>query len=517
MTQFHSREHNANGTWAGAKGVRYSLVCSSISRHTPVACLSACLPACLGMSFAFSLKASTRRKPILSASGSSSSSAASALLGGPLLGDDEEDVRIEAVKSIGAGGVIEVTDGERALAAAKKLVIPLIVPPDDVINNEQRNQDVALADTTMVPVGEGNKHDVGSAAPSKRPNRLLLAKVDPTMDDAKRFKSDVMKSAEDISTHSDAYRAVPVEEFGAALLRGMGWRDEAEAGEKGQSSFFDAPIVPREKGLGLGAKPRPQSIDQGPAKKLTNPRHYAAAKAAASSSKQLQQASEWQQKAEQKVKEQVLRVGDHVWLRLPSLAGRRGRIVEVADAPFVQVCLDGADAEQVRVRREEVVMLSSEELTAASSSHASVTSSEVALKTEPVGDYSIKVKIEDEDEGDLGWFYAGIRVRITTKKLDSSECAAYLQKGSVLSVGSDGRASIRLDSGHVLQGVSCRRAETLLPQTGAPCLIVSGPFRGTRGSLLLRDKQRGLLDLQPAGGAAAIRGLTLDAVAALQG
>ena len=451
------------------------------------------------MSFAFSLKASTKRKSILSASGSSSS-AASALLGGCDDGEEEEG-RAEAVKAISSGGVVEVTEGERALAAAKKLVIPLVAVAEQDTHAASRGIPM-----TSIPVhaDAASEHDGGSApAPSKRPNRLLLSKVDPTMDDAKRFKNDVMNSAADISTHSDAYRAVPVEAFGAALLRGMGWREEEEGGGQGKSSLLDAPIVPREKGLGLGATARPPSADGVPAKRLTHPKYYAAAKAAASSGKQAR-ASEWQQRAEQRVREQVLAIGDAVWLRAASLAGRRARVVGAeAGAPFVEVCLEGADGQQVRVRREEVVLLSAEEL--APALHGSTSLAE-----------EVKVEVEIAEGRDNGWFHEGVRVRITSKKLDSGECVAYLQKGTVLSLGTDGRAAVRLDSGFVLHGVSCRRAETVPPrEVGAACMVVAGPQRGTRGALVARDKAGGTLDVLPLAGEV-LRGLALDDVAALQ-
>lgn len=49
---------------------------------------------------------------------------------------------------------------------------------------------------------------------------------------------------------------VPVSEFGAALLRGMGWKGPAIDGESdGAGAGRD--VVPRHQRLGLGAQPKP--------------------------------------------------------------------------------------------------------------------------------------------------------------------------------------------------------------------------------------------------------------------
>jgi hypothetical protein len=64
-------------------------------------------------------------------------------------------------------------------------------------------------------------------------------------DDEERFKMDVSMRADDISAKSEAYVHIPVEEFGAALLRGMGWTgptaEDEEREKKGEE-----PLIPRD-------------------------------------------------------------------------------------------------------------------------------------------------------------------------------------------------------------------------------------------------------------------------------
>ena len=61
---------------------------------------------------------------------------------------------------------------------------------------------------------------------------------------------------------SDKYKEIPVEEFDAALLRGMGWeryrKEEEVTNEK-----YDETIKPRASRLGLGATPKPPEFRKG--------------------------------------------------------------------------------------------------------------------------------------------------------------------------------------------------------------------------------------------------------------
>lgn len=72
----------------------------------------------------------------------------------------------------------------------------------------------------------------------------------PLHTDEDAFQSD-LRSAPDAPT-LDAYEATPIEGFGAALLRGMGWKD-GDAGKNGAPAKIKQ-IKPRPALLGIGAK-----------------------------------------------------------------------------------------------------------------------------------------------------------------------------------------------------------------------------------------------------------------------
>ena len=64
-----------------------------------------------------------------------------------------------------------------------------------------------------------------------------------------QLKQDLERLAEDVDVESDTYRKIPIQDFGAALLRGMGWTGT-------QSTKEEDHALPRPARLGLGATPK---------------------------------------------------------------------------------------------------------------------------------------------------------------------------------------------------------------------------------------------------------------------
>ncbi|MCJ1396022.1 hypothetical protein MMC18_008909 [Xylographa bjoerkii] len=77
-------------------------------------------------------------------------------------------------------------------------------------------------------------------------------------DDA--FKSDIASRPD--SASMDEYSAVPIEEFGAALLRGMGWKEGDVVGKR-KNQIIKPRIVERRPALlGIGAKEVPEGLEE---------------------------------------------------------------------------------------------------------------------------------------------------------------------------------------------------------------------------------------------------------------
>lgn len=77
--------------------------------------------------------------------------------------------------------------------------------------------------------------------------------LDQFADVTDKYRHDVGLRPDELDVHSDKYSEVPVEDFGAAMLRGMGWKGTFEEDKDGG----DDP-KPRQKLLGLGATAKPK-------------------------------------------------------------------------------------------------------------------------------------------------------------------------------------------------------------------------------------------------------------------
>ena len=74
------------------------------------------------------------------------------------------------------------------------------------------------------------------------------------------FKADIASRPDSASL--DDYAAVPIEEFGAALLRGMGWKEGDTVGKKKEQSNKPRIVERRPALLGIGAKEVPDGLEE---------------------------------------------------------------------------------------------------------------------------------------------------------------------------------------------------------------------------------------------------------------
>ncbi|CAI5715830.1 unnamed protein product [Peronospora destructor] len=96
----------------------------------------------------------------------------------------------------------------------------------------------------------------GEKRPQKEQQKPILQQnavpgLDELQDVTEKYRHDVALRPDAPDVHSDVYESVPVEAFGAAVLRGMGWRGDMDLDDVGEAP------QPRHKLLGLGATKRP--------------------------------------------------------------------------------------------------------------------------------------------------------------------------------------------------------------------------------------------------------------------
>lgn len=156
--------------------------------------------------------------------------------------------------SIGEMGTLSDTSADEQAAAqilaetqtAKSLSGP----------NAQLKRDLVIPFTDEREKKRAELFQDGAKRPQTEQKKPILQQnavpdLERLQDVADKYRHDVALRPEAPDVLSDVYEAVPVEAFGAALLRGMGW-----TGHEDQDDVGVAP-QPRHKLLGLGATKRP--------------------------------------------------------------------------------------------------------------------------------------------------------------------------------------------------------------------------------------------------------------------
>ena len=128
------------------------------------------------------------------------------------------------------------------------------------LNVSKKNEDVEDGAAESAEPEKPQAVPVAKKSADEEALEALLGKkstsnaVIPTLTDEETFHKQY-DNAPDVPTEAD-YDAVPIEEFGAAMLRGMGWKDgEAIGRSKGQEPVKHRTLERRPELLGVGAKP----------------------------------------------------------------------------------------------------------------------------------------------------------------------------------------------------------------------------------------------------------------------
>ena len=364
-----------------------------------------------------------------------------------------------------------------------------------------------------------------SSSSNKKRGPLLLANIAEEVlqaqGDDDKFKADLSLRPDDLRVTSTAYKEVPVECFGAALLRGMGWQgptDEELAMER--IEVKSETIVPRERRLGLGATAKPPDRVR--------------------SEKDIKAKEEWSRKAEERIRSQVLQVGDVVWLKSAEVIGQRARVEAircslneymtnyilncwycrgVAGLSKIRVSLEET-GRMVEVSKSEVVLVTSEELkdkpysadttiietSPAPPQYFGLMREEtlqppqtISLPTNPppeTANSSDKKKAESVHNSALPthWLRNGVRVRVVSRRLE--EGRACLKKATVTEVFERGdKGTLKLDDGGWLENVRAKHLETVLPGIGEAGVVLVGDHKGEIATLISKDKDHGTVSV----------------------
>eukprot|EP00551_Chaetoceros_affinis_P006852 CAMPEP_0203677074 /NCGR_PEP_ID=MMETSP0090-20130426/27007_1 /ASSEMBLY_ACC=CAM_ASM_001088 /TAXON_ID=426623 /ORGANISM="Chaetoceros affinis, Strain CCMP159" /LENGTH=663 /DNA_ID=CAMNT_0050543863 /DNA_START=49 /DNA_END=2040 /DNA_ORIENTATION=+ len=187
-----------------------------------------------------------------------------------------------------------------------------------------------------------------------------------------KYQRDLQHRAEDVSVDSKAYVNVPISEFGAAMLRGMGWKSQDNKNDEKKDKEFN----PRPHRLGLGAAPLPPSMQKGEKGNNSSKRHWARKGGTmgdrAKIEKEEEEERKWKMKMEEKARNDIqvtLQVGSIVRVRNDEnyddlQAMRRARMIKIAGVPGLNRVLVRYEGESINVsvKKGDVILVSKSDL-----------------------------------------------------------------------------------------------------------------------------------------------------------
>ncbi|KAJ3172593.1 hypothetical protein HDU88_005922 [Geranomyces variabilis] len=254
-------------------------------------------------------------------------------------------------------------------------------------------------------------------------------------DPVDKYRHDVAQRPDELAM--DDYTRVPIEEFGTALLRGMGWENGRPVGKNPKGLTEPISLKSRPHLLGLGATPAPvlepkikKYIKPGE-KRAVDPLAEAPSRPGSTSdSPRISRRGSPYSRPEPS-KASAFRVGDRVSILAGRHKGSTGAISEIK-------ARDSGTVIKVALADGEVGRVWPQDLAPATTSADRVASSQSA-----------------------SWLRPNIRVRVVSKSL--ARGAHYNKKGVIQDVFTAGECVLRLDSGDIVEGVKTRHLQTVLP------------------------------------------------------
>jgi len=202
---------------------------------------------------------------------------------------------------------------------------------------------------------------------------------DDVKDETVQFQNELERLAPELSVDSTVYQQVPISEFGAAMLRGMGWEGQMTS----SSSTDNNMALPRPSRLGLGATPKAFMSSSGDAVPKTHSRMKRQDQV--QREEQLkQQQQEYEQRRIQQIKldkQRTIQEGSIVLVSISSSSSvkdsssRRAIIRKWQGVPGLNMCLIQFEQEEehpdddnrkhqdpVKVRKGDVQLIDREDL-----------------------------------------------------------------------------------------------------------------------------------------------------------
>ena len=325
------------------------------------------------------------------------------------------------------------------------------------------------------------------------------------------FKREVSALPEEAAATSETYERMPVEHFGKAMMRGMGWKEGLGVGRNAKKDVKVVEFLSRPDRLGLGAQPKlevekkkPNWINKPGEEKGGGGKKgkvlYADSDGRVRHTKHLdEKLVEYKGPGVQVGKRMLVASGKH--------EGLKCSVLEILPPP----------REKGRSRYARVKLLASEKVVDVRCKELedleSKKSVSVAAENQSRGKHrgkdgagSSKKSKGKSKGGSSGserkgrrcqpWLYSNLRVRVVDKYLKHGK--AYLKKAVVVDVLDPSTCDIILDDNrNRINGVSQDCLETVVPKAqGSMLLAVKGDLRGKKCKMLQRNTSEGKATVQ---------------------
>lgn len=305
-----------------------------------------------------------------------------------------------------------------------------------------------------------------------------------------KYREDVAWRPKEADVHAASWDAMPVEAFGSALLRGMGWQPGKGIGLNAKGPAAAVEYIPRHQRLGLGATPK----DAEPKKGKWIPKQGESRDPKPDMVYRNEDGVQKHRKLideKLELRDQKIEPGADVKIVGGRHAGMRG-VVRSMEAMTGNVCIELHNGEEVTSKLVDLALLrdGTDESNSRGNSGKHKREKEHRHKKHKKEHKHKKHKSETGSSKDL-WVAAGLRVRIVDQGLGGGR--HYNKKGVVQDVHGRKDILLQLDgSAELVDGCSQSNLETIVPKPSAGdgralVMVVRGQSKGRYADVLERS------------------------------
>jgi G patch domain/KOW motif-containing protein len=283
----------------------------------------------------------------------------------------------------------------------------------------------------------------------------------------------------------EGYESMPIEMFGEAMLRGMGWEEGKPLGKNAKGIIAPVEYVHRQQLLGLGAAPAAPQESKKRILHSGESRVRADLVLPTGPDGKVRNLKTLDEKLVERVKPGV-HPGKVMVIVCGQHSGMLAKVLSVEKpegrSERATVVLSHSD-EKLQIRSNELAEKDTEE-----AEKARVKLVGKGKKSERREDRKTTAPSKDRAPKDSGptWLTTHIKVKIISKTLDGGRL--YLKKGEIVDVSGRYSCSVLIDqTGKTVHDLAQHQLETAPPKPGGRIQVVLGKLKGHRGKLIERN------------------------------